>query len=110
MACESTQMLIAGRSSEYSLALTQLAHVQRRNIVRQAAATSGRQRCLHFDVQQPAMFISRQNVQNRQLVIVEFLAQKWIQDLHLSDPWLTDQDRVQKVDRDPGMLDFPASA
>jgi hypothetical protein len=50
------------------------------------------------------MFVSGPNVQNRQLVIVEFFAQKRIQDFYLSDPWLTDQDRVQKVDRDPGML------
>ena len=50
------------------------------------------------------MFVSGPNVQNRQLVIVEFFAQKWIQDFYLSDLWLTDKDRVKKVDRDPGMI------
>ena len=50
------------------------------------------------------MFVRGSNVQNRQLVIVKFFTQIRIQDFHLSDPWLTDQDRVQKVDRDPGML------
>jgi hypothetical protein len=50
------------------------------------------------------MFVSRQNVENRQLVVFSFLPQKRIQDLNMCDLRLIHQNRIQKMNRDTGML------
>ena len=87
-----------------SIALVQLANVQIGVVVRQSLRHPGWQRCLHLDVQHPAMFISRQNVQDRQLVVLKLLIQKRIQELYVCDLWLIDKNRIQKMDRHAGML------
>ena len=76
-------------------------------IVRQTLRHPGWQRCLHFDIQKSTMLVSRQNVQNRQLVVVTVFPQKRIQNFDMRDLWLIGQNRVQKVDRHTGMLRTP---
>ena len=89
------------------ISLVQLTCIDAGRIVRQTLRHSGWQRCLHFDIQKSPMLISRQNVQNRQLVVVTVFHQERIQNFDMRNLWLIGQNRIEKMDRHTGMLRTP---
>ncbi len=62
---------------------------------------------LHLDVQTAAMFVRRQNIQHRQLVLFKAPSQERIENGHVRDPRRSAQHGIEKVDGDPRMFRAP---
>jgi hypothetical protein len=67
----------------------------------------GKEVCIYLNVQTAAMFVRRQNIQHRQLVLLKVLFQERIANGHVRDPRRPAQHGIEKVDGDPRMFRAP---
>ncbi|MEY3459450.1 MAG: hypothetical protein RL215_2607, partial [Planctomycetota bacterium] len=86
------------------LTLGELPGVRRGGVIRQSLCHASRERGLHFNVQIPLILVCSKDIQYRKFVLREFLIQNGIQELHLCNPRLANEDGVEKVNCDSRML------